>query len=368
MGTWGYAVFALAIVAIVVLPLFLSPFWLQTGMFALVAGVGAIGLNLLMGSTGIFAVAPSFFFAAGAYAYAILAAAPVHLLGQNLAGVGLPTAVAALCGIAFAGALGLLLSPLAGRLHTLGLAVASIGLIYVMQYVLDNAAHLTGGTNGRTIPQFNLAGYTFASVKSLWYLVAVCLILTWLYARNLLRSRPGRALQALRDNPLAASVVGVNISASKARVFVASGTICGACGVLLALAFQTVQPGYFDFNLSVQYLAMIILGGLGSPGGAIAGALFVTLIPALVNQYGGFLPFISTSGQLGASGYTAQEASQVVFGVAIIVLLLFAPRGFVAVGPGLRNGVSRLRGRRGRAVDEPAPAALRSAEADAQVD
>jgi branched-chain amino acid transport system permease protein len=366
----GLAAFLVLVAAAVVLPLVLSPYWVQTGMFALVAAVGAIGLNLIMGSAGIFAVAPSFFFAVGAYSYAILAATPVHLLGQNVVGAGLPTGVAALLAVAISGVFGLVLSPLASRLHTLGLAVASIGLIYIGEYFLNNGGSLTGGSGGRTVPQLDLLGYTFANNTSLWYLALACVVLMWLYARNLLRTRSGRALQALRDNPLAATVVGVNIAASKARVFTASGVIYGFCGVLLALAFQTVQPTYFDFTLSVSYLAMIILGGLGSPLGAILGALFVTLVPALVTQYGSFLPLLNTSGSL-TSGLTPNEASQIIFGIAIILFLLFAPRGLVSVGPGARNTINRLRGRRyvtEAAHGEAAPAVLRSAEADVSLD
>ncbi len=352
------ALLAAAVVVVLVLPLLLSPFWVQTGVFALVAAIGAIGLNLLMGSAGVFWVAPSFFFAVGSYSYAVLAVPPAHLLGQDVAGVGLPTGVAALLGVLATGIVGLLLAPLASRLRTLGLAVASIGMIYVGQYVLDNATHLTGGTNGRTIPALNVLGYTFASSQSLWYLALTCLIATWLYAQNLLRSRPGRALQALRDNPLAAQAMGVNIPLEKAKVYIASGVISGVCGVMLALAFQTVQPAYFDFNLSVQYLAMTILGGLGSPTGAVAGAMIVTLVPSLVAQYGGFLPFVNTSGSLGSSGLTAQEVSQIVFGIAIIAFLRFIPGGLASIGPLLADRVQGLLERRAR------PSARGPAQAD----
>jgi branched-chain amino acid transport system permease protein len=131
-----------------------------------------------------------------------------------------------------------------------------------------------------------------------------------------------------------------------------------------------VQPPYFDFGLSVRYLAMIILGGLGSPIVAILGALFVTLIPALVTQYGSWLPLLNTSGSL-TSGLTPNEASQIIFGIAIILFLLFAPRGLVSVGPAVRNRIDRLRGRRyvTEAVHgEAAPALLRSTEADVSLD
>jgi len=311
------------------MPVLLTPFWLQTALFALIAAIGALSLNILMGSAGILAISPSFFFAVGAYAYAILGSPSEDKFGIALYGVGLPTPIALVLAVAITGIVGWLLSPLARRLRELPLAVASIGLIFLALHVMDNATKLTGGSLGRAVRRFSLFRYDFSSITSLYFLALFFLVLTWWYIANLLRSRPGRALEALRDSEIAASALGIDVEHYKQRVFVVSGAIGGLCGVLTALAFRHTIPDYFGFFLSVNFLAMIVIGGLGSPVGAVAGALFVTFLPQFIVEWGTWLPLLSTQG-IG-SGFTAQEASQIVFGVAIALFLLFQPRGIVGL-------------------------------------
>jgi branched-chain amino acid transport system permease protein len=134
----------------------------------------------------------------------------------------------------------------------------------------------------------------------------------------------------MRDNPIAAAAAGVNIAHYRARIFVVSGTLGGVCGVLSAVAFQHLIPEYFSFFLVVNYMAMIVIGGLGSSVGAVAGAIFVTFLPRLFSEYGGWLPFMA-SGGFQSSGFTAEEMSQILFGVAIALFLLFEPRGIVGI-------------------------------------
>src|SRR5581483_814286 len=133
------------------MPVLLTPFWLQTALFALIAAIGALSLNILMGSAGILAISPSFFFAVGAYAYAILGSPSEDKFGIALYGVGLPTPIALVLAVAITGIVGWLLSPLARRLRELPLAVASIGLIFLALHVMDNATKLTGGSLGRAV-------------------------------------------------------------------------------------------------------------------------------------------------------------------------------------------------------------------------
>jgi branched-chain amino acid transport system permease protein len=331
-GGWGrVVVYGLLLAAACAVPAFLDAFWLQTTLFAVIAGVGALSLNLLMGSAGMISIAPTAFFAAGAYTYAVLGGSSGESLGQDLYGLDWPTPLAALVAIAVSGLLGWALSPLASRLRELYLAVATLGIVFLTLYVLDNAPHFTGGVTGRPIPQFSAFGYTFDSITSLYYLALGCLLATWWYVSNLLRMRPGRAVQAMRDNPIAAAAAGVNIGHYRARVFIVSGTIGGVCGLLSAIAFQHIIPDYFSFFLVVNYIAMIVIGGLGSPVGAVAGAMFVTFLPRLIVEYGDFLPFLADPNAFGSTGFTAEEASQILFGVAIALFLLFEPRGIVGI-------------------------------------
>src|SRR5581483_5828431 len=200
---------------------------------------------------------------------------------------------------------------------------------FLALHVMDNATKLTGGSLGRAVRRFSLFRYDFSSITSLYFLALFFLVLPGWYIANLLRSRPGRALEALRDSEIAASAIGIDVAHYKQRVFVVSGAIGGLCWVLTALAFRHTIPDYFGFFLSVNFLAMIVIGGLGSPVGAVAGALFVTFLPQFIVEWGTWLPLLSTQG-IG-SGFTAQEASQIVFGVAIALFLLFQPRGIVGL-------------------------------------
>jgi branched-chain amino acid transport system permease protein len=320
------------LVAACFVPAVLTPFWLQAALFALIAGVGALSLNLLMGHAGMISIAPTFFLAAGGYTYVVLAAEPgTSDLGTDLHGLELPPVLAAVIAVAFSGVLGWILSPLAGRLNELYLAVATLGLVFLTLYVLDNAKAFTGGVLGRAVPPFEIFGYTFSSSTSLYFLSLGCLCATWLYVSNLFRMRPGRAVHAMRDNPIAAAAAGVNIGHYRARIFVVSGTLGGLCGVLSGLAFQHLIPDYFSFFLVVNYMAMIVIGGLGSPVGAVAGAVFVTFLPRLFAEYGGWLPFMASETGFQSSGFTAEEMSQILFGVAIALFLLFEPRGIVGI-------------------------------------
>jgi branched-chain amino acid transport system permease protein len=348
-------IIGVALVLACVLPFVVSSVWLQTLLFAMIAGVGALSLNILLGSTGILAIAPSFFFAIGAYLYAIFSEPSQNAFGQQLYGLGLPPAVAALLAVLATGLLGWLLSPLARRLRELPLAVATLGLIFLALYVLDNANKYTGGSLGREAKTFSIFGFEFDSTKRLFFLALLVLLATWWYVANLLKSRPGRALQAVRDNATAASSLGINVEHYKQRVFVVSGLLGGLCGVLIALAFRHIIPDYFDFFLSVNYLAMVVIGGLGSPLGAVAGALVVTLFPQAIIEWGGFIPGLNRQGY--GSGLTAQEVSQICFGIAIVLFLLFQPLGIVGMNKSIADWFASRRSRGKAQPPTAAPAA-----------
>jgi branched-chain amino acid transport system permease protein len=345
---------ALVMVALA-LPLSLQSFWLQTGLFAMAAAIGAIGLTLLVGVTGQLSLAHAFFLAIGAYGYAFLAAAG-H---RPLLGAGLPPPLAMLSAVALAGLAGALFSPIAGRLRGIYLGLASLGLVFLGQHILLNATTVTGGFNGRDATPFNLFGFSFSAshpnlilfgvpygpLERLWYLGLALLAATAWYARNLIRSRPGRALQSVRDGEVAAAVMGVDVARYKAAAFTVSSMYAGLTGVLLALAFGRIVSDSFGFLLSIDYLVMIIVGGLGSVGGAILGAVFVTALPPVLDHYSDALPFLA---QPGSGGIGAAEVARLAYGVAIVAVLLFAPGG-------LRSLVRRPGGRM------PAPTARTTA-------
>ncbi|MFF3612996.1 branched-chain amino acid ABC transporter permease [Streptomyces sp. NPDC002580] len=328
-------------VLLLALPFYLDRFWLQAGLFAMAAAIGGIGLNLLTGATGQLSMGHAFFLAVGAYAYCVFAADG----GDGLTGLGLPTWLAAVLAVAVSGIAGGVFSPIAGRLRGAYLGIATLALIFIGQHVLFNARDVTGGFNGRDVPPLSLFGLTFddrevvvaavpfGSAEKLWYVGLAVLLGCGLFARGVLRGRPGRAMNAIRDHRIAAGVIGVPVARYRAGVFVLSSMYAGLAGVLLALVFQRTVPDYFGITLSLEYLAMIVIGGLGSVSGAVVGAVFVSLLPQLLTRYSDALPLVSDP---GTGGIAPGEAARYLYGAAVVAVVLFLPGGLVRVAARLR--------------------------------
>lgn len=334
----------LAVAALVLfllwLPQYAEGFWLQTGLFAMSAAIGAIGLTLLVGVTGQLSLAHAFFVAVGAYGYCFLAGGKG---AEGATGAGLPAWLALIGAVLLAGLAGALFSPIAGRLRGIYLGLASLGLVFIGQHILFNAKNITGGFNGRDAKPFSLFGFTFADtspdrfvvfgvpygqLERLWYLGLVLVALAWWYAHNLLRSRPGRAMQTVRDSEVAAAVMGVSVPRYKAAAFTVSSMYAGLAGVFLALAFGRIVPDSFGFLVSIDFLVMIVLGGLGSIGGAIAGALIVSALPQLLNHYSGSLPLVT---EPGGDGLQPSDAARFLYGAAVVAVLIYVPHGLAGL-------------------------------------
>ncbi|UGY94354.1 branched-chain amino acid ABC transporter permease [Streptomyces gobiensis] len=351
-------------VLLLALPFYLDRFWLQAGLFAMAAAIGAIGLNMLTGSTGQLSLGHAFFLAVGAYGYCVLAGDGGGK--GELIGFGLPPWLAMLLAVLIAGAAGGLFSPIAGRLRGAYLGIATLALIFVGQHVLFNAHDLTGGYNGRDVPPLSLFGFAFddtevivaavpfQSAEKLWYAGLVLLTLSALFARGVLRGRPGRAMNAIRDHRIAAGVMGVPVARYRAGAFVLSSMYAGLAGVLLALAFQRTVPEYFGFILSLEYLAMIVIGGLGSVAGAVLGAALVSLLPQVLSRYGDALPLVSAP---GTGGVSPGEMARYLYGATVVAVVLFLPGGLVQLAarriPGKR--VSLKKALKEKALKKEAP-------------
>jgi len=261
----GALVLAVVIVVLLALPLYINEFWLRTGFAVCGAAVGAIGLNLLVGTTGQLSLAHAFFLAVGATTYTFISGSPGGFAEKH-GGLGWPPLVGMVAGVVLAGLAGLLFSPIAARLRGIYLGVASLGLVFVGQHLLNTWTTVTGGFNGRTTPVFSIFGFSFADdnpylavlnvpfgqAERLWYLGLAILAAAYLFARNLVRSRPGRALQTLRDSEVAAAVMGVNVQGYKARAFLVSSMYGGLSGVLYALSIGSIAPESFGLDVSVQ--------------------------------------------------------------------------------------------------------------------
>ncbi len=331
-----------AVVALA-LPFYAESFWLRLALFAFAGAVATLGLTLLLGQAGQLSLGHSFFVAVGAYGYTVLAA-PESTSSRVPAGLALPPPVAAVLAVLLAGAAGVLFAPVAARLRGIYLGVASLALVFGGQHVLFNAPALTGGFNGRNVPALlfdnqpvYVLGVPFGRAEKLWYLGLSVTLVAYLCCRSLIRGRTGRALRAVRERELMAGIIGVPVTRYKAYAFALSSMYAGLGGVLLALAFGRIVPETFGVALAIEYLMMAVIGGLGSPAGAVIGAVFVSCLPSVLERYAGALPGLAPA---GTEGISPAVAAKLAFGVAVVALLLLEPDGATGALRRLRRLVS----------------------------
>ncbi|MEX2622370.1 MAG: branched-chain amino acid ABC transporter permease [Acidimicrobiia bacterium] len=326
-------------IGVLCLPLVLDRLFLLSVTQALAVAIGAIGLNLLIGAANQLSLAHPFYMALGAYSYCVLAS--THDSGANagLVAIGLPPIVAIVASVMLAGIAGLALTPIAARLSGIYLAVSSIGLVFIGEHITLNARSLTGGVNGRSAPSVEVGPFRFsdgASIGSVeldasafrWYLVAICLCVGLLFGINLLRGRPGLALFAMRERAAAAAVLGVEVGVYRAKLFMLSSMYAGLSGVLLAISLQAVVPDLFGLGLVVTLVTISVVGGLSSVWGAVVGALVVMVGRDLIIHFSSSLPFIA---QPGGGGLSAAEAATYVYGIVLVLCLLYLPSGIAGI-------------------------------------
>lgn len=322
-----------------VMPYLLLDDQLQVLGTACVTAVGAIGLGLVTGYAGQVSLGHAFFIAIGAYTAAVIGGDPDgrHLgLGITEVLIWLPAAgiVAALAGIVVA--------PLATRLRGLYLAIVTLGLVFVGGHIFGEWVPVTGGRDlGRAAPQPTLFGANLATTSAdftrdqkLYWLSLVVLIVLAFAARNLARSRVGRAFTAIRDRDIAAGVMGVNLVRYKTIAFAISSFYAGCCGALLYVATGFFVPNSFNLEMSILFIAMILVGGAGTISGAILGAFFITLLPTFTRLLPDVIPFLSRYPQETPNVF---QLETVLYGVLVIVFLIFEPRGLFGIWLRLRN-------------------------------
>ncbi len=305
----GVAVVAAAVY--VALPLVVEDYWLSVLSLAAIAGIGALGLDLVTGRTGLLSLGHAAFLGAGAYTAAALGGPwPLWLAAAGVVGAGL----------------GLAAGAFAVRIRGHTLAIVTLALVFVGQHVFRTWEPVTGGHAGRSdlpspaLPGTHDQGWFWLS----WALLALALVLV----RNLVRSRSGRALAAVRAGEEAAAVAGVDVARTKVAAFVAAGVLAAVAGALYGSYRQYVGPEDWGLLVSVQYLAMVLIGGAGTLAGPVLGALFVTALPHLVDT-------VVETGP--ASAVTAAQLTQLLFGVLIVVFVLIEPRGLAALAGRLRK-------------------------------
>lgn len=305
----------LLLVVVAAFPFFASSLYVSIALATLIAIPGALALNMLSGVAGLISIGNAGFMAVGAGAAAEFGAR-----------MGLPFPAAVLLGGCVAALSGMLVGIPSLRLRGVYLLVSTFAFHYLATFGFQEFQAHTVGDAGFTMPVPSLFGAQINSSTS-WYftLVIVAVILLWGYA-NLMRSRVGRAWLLMRERELAAEVLGINVSRTKITVFVASAFVIGIQGALYAYYVQVITYDQFSLNLAISYWAMILIGGMASPTGAVYGALFVSALPFILQQ-------ISLN-VAASSSWLQQNITNIenlVYGGAIVLFLLFEPQGLVAI-------------------------------------
>jgi len=304
-----------------VAPLVAGTYWMDVLNRIGIAIIGAIGLNILLGFTGQISIGHAAFLAVGAYSTALLEA-HFHLPFY------LAIPLAALVTSAF----GLIFGIPSLRLRGLYLAIATLSAHFITTFVIVHWESVTKGVTGLNVPAPVLFGLSLDSDFRVFYLIYALVIPATLFAKNLFRTRIGRAFIAVRDRDVAASVMGVSLLRYKLLAFVVSSFYAGIAGGLMAHHSRILFPDAFTLLVAIDYLAMVIIGGQGSIIGSIYGAIFMTLLPEVLKGTATSLTGVYPQ----AFGFIA-SARDIVFGFAVILFLMYEPQGLARIWARIRS-------------------------------
>jgi len=348
-----YGAIVLVVLA-VVFPLSVGdPFLISLGTTIGIFSVGAVGLNVINGYAGQISMAQPLFLAVGAF---------------TAVGIGaqwdLPLPVWLIASAATGGIAGLVVAPFALRLKGVYQIVLGLGLIYIGYFIFVNWRSLTGGNVGISAPvnmsigvldfgrlQLGNVLYTYQQGLFIvvWLVVALCMFLV----HNLMRSSAGRSLAAIRDSELAARVVGVNTNRRLIGGYVLSSAFGGLAGALYIAQLRYASIEQFGLEMALQFIIIVTVGGLASAWGPVVGSAVICAIPLLAGKYAHLMPFIKPDSAApdGNWGIPAGQFSVVVYGVLLIVILLFEPKGLAdLLARGGRAVFGAVTGQRRRAA------------------
>lgn len=310
------------LLALIALPWLTNAFFLSHMTVILITLVGVLGLNILTGFTGLISLGHVAFLMLGAYGYAIAVTRfDFHpLLAILIAGL-----VPALAG--------LVVGVPSLRLKGLYLAITTLAFSFIVSAVILAGGKWTGASRGITVNRPNILGFNLADDKALYGFCLLFAVLTVLVSLNIRRTRLGRAFVAIRDNDIAARAMGINLWRYKLLAFVISAFITGIGGALMAIYISFVTVEGFPFLLSIEALAILVVGGFGSVLGTVLGTVFIMSLPELVGAAFGIL------GGRYAEIFTtsAHEIKSMLYGLVIIAFLRLDPRGLTGMWHDLRH-------------------------------
>jgi branched-chain amino acid transport system permease protein len=301
----------------VVIPFITSPYNLYILNSIGIYAIAAIGLNLLIGYTGQISLGHGAFFGVGAYTAAILATKTGFPIWLSVPAAGIVTA-----------AVGIIFGLPSARLKHLYLLIATLAGQFIIEYVLVQWESLTGGAEGISIIGATFLKIDLGNDRTFYFLIFICFaIMTWI-AVNLVRTRYGRAFIAIRDNDQAAEGMGIPIFRYKLLSFAISSFYAGFAGGLYAYYMMSITPEPFNLWLSIVFIAMIIIGGLGNVPGSVFGAIFIIVLEELLSHGTQYLMNVGAS---AGAAITIAPLREFVFGLAIVLFVIFEPKGLAEV-------------------------------------
>jgi branched-chain amino acid transport system permease protein len=281
-------------------------YWTSLTTLTAIYAIVALGMNLLTGYAGQISLGHAAFFAVGAYTSAFLTGTGVSFW------VALPT------GAVLSALMGIFIGLPALRMKGLYLAIATMGFGFIVEQGIYSWKYVTHGVNGRQLARPSLGPVSFESDTAYFYLVTAVFLIMLLLMKNILRTPTGRAFCAIRDSERAAESMGVNLAIYKTAAFAISAFYAGVAGSLFAHHMMFIGPQNFDVVVSINFLIMIIIGGMGSVHGSVFGAVFVTFLPELIALAKDYIPPVIGQ-QAGLQG--------LVYGLLLIFFVLFEPLG-----------------------------------------
>lgn len=298
--------YGILIVILLLIPFLMGEFYVGELGAVFIFAIAGVALMLLTGFTGLVSLGHAAFLGIGAYTNAVLLSNGVPFL-LTLPAAGLLTAVA-----------GVLIGVPTLRMSGLYLAIATLAFGLILGNVFQKWTAVTGGFDGFAVPTPSIFGVKIEGATGTYYLsLAVLVFVLWL-SMNLLRSPIGRAMVAIRDSEISAQSMGINLALYKTIAFAISAGMTGLAGALFAHYVRFLAPDAFDILLSIQFVTIVFVGGLGSLRGAIFGALFVRLLPQAIAIVRDDLPF-------GIGRMPGLEPS--LFGLILVLVILFEPAG-----------------------------------------
>jgi len=306
-----WALFIGLLIILYTAPLYLSNSWLGVCNLIGITIIAVIGLNILTGYCGQLSIGHAGFMAVGAYTTGILT-------GK----LGMPFLAGLICSGFSAGLIGLIFGLPSVRVKGFYLAITTIAAQFIIIWIINHWS-LTGGFVGMSVPRASIGGFVFKSEASQFYLILVIASICVFFAKNLARGKVGRAFIAVRDNDLAAEVMGINLMYYKLLAFFIGCFLAGIAGALFAHWTGFLNAENFTLTDSILYIGMIIIGGLGTTIGPILGAVLIRLLQQGIMYIS---PVMESAFPAIPAGFTSGIAPMV-FGLVIILFLILEPRG-----------------------------------------